>query len=201
MRKGEDILHPNEVGKIASRITIAESKPVTTIENGIRTTTYVNTGSAYDVIRYEDGREGITKTYKLKGDKTMNENYTYAAILDFDEEGFINIEFPMFEGAVTSVKQTGNPISAAQEILALAIKDYKDEHRELPDEGFVPEIGINQRVVFINLNIPYDTPEIKEVYTRKTVTLPLWLEQIAKANKINFSATLVKGLKEELNLS
>ena len=130
----------------------------------------------------------------------MDGNYTYSAIFDYSEEGYINIEFPMFDGLVTSVKRTGNPIRAAQEVLALGIKDYEDEHRDLPDENFIPEVNVNQKIVCINVWMPYHTQSIKEVYTKKTVTLPVWLEMIARKHNVNFSAILVKGLKEELHL-
>ena len=57
----------------------------------------------------------------------MKDNYTYAAIFDYSEEGYINIEFPEFENLFTSVDIDSDPIQAAQEILALELKDYSTQ--------------------------------------------------------------------------
>jgi post-segregation antitoxin (ccd killing protein) len=38
----------------------------------------------------------------------------------------------------------------------------------------------------------------KEVYVKKTLTIPMSLDIRARENNINFSATLVKGIKDEL---
>jgi len=56
-------------------------------------------------------------------------------------------------------------------------------------------------LAYINVWMPYHRTKIKEVYVKKTLTIPVWLDMLAKENNINFSATLVKGLKEELGLS
>lgn len=80
----------------------------------------------------------------------MKDNYTFPAIFDYEEEGFINIEFCDFPGAMTCVSEEEDAISEAQDLLAL--------------------------------------------------TIPAWLDVLAKANNINFSAVLVQGLKEALEL-
>ena len=130
----------------------------------------------------------------------MKENYTYAAIFDYSEEGYINIEFPMFEGAYTCVEIGTNPVVAAQEVLALCLHDFESAGKKVPDEQIKPEVGDKQEVVFINVWMPYHRTQVKEVYTKKTLTIPLWLDMLAKQNNINFSGVLVKALKEELML-
>jgi post-segregation antitoxin (ccd killing protein) len=49
--------------------------------------------------------------------------------------------------------------------------------------------------------MPYHKSRIKEVYVKKTLTIPSWLDILAKNNNINFSAILVKAIKKELNLN
>lgn len=41
----------------------------------------------------------------------------------------------------------------------------------------------------------------KEVYVKKNVTIPQWLDILAKERKINYSAALVKGIKMELGIN
>lgn len=130
----------------------------------------------------------------------MNQNYTYAAIFDYSEEGFINISFPQFEGVSTCVEDENSSVEMAQEILALTIQDFEESKKLLPPKGYIPEIGEKQKVVFINVWMPYYRSKAKEVFVKKTLTIPAWLDELAKNNNINFSAVLVQGLKEKLEL-
>lgn len=130
----------------------------------------------------------------------MSANYTYAAVFDYSEEGVISIEFPMFAGTTTCVEEGENPIEAAQDILSLAIEDYESTGKELPDQEMIPDIEENQRVVFINVWMPYFRSKTKVVYTKKTLTIPVWLDMLAKEKNVNYSAILVKGLKKELGI-
>lgn len=131
----------------------------------------------------------------------MKENYTYAAIFDYSDPGYINIEFPMFEGAFTCVEAGEDPIPAAQDVLTLILLDYEETGKEMPEEFMRPEVGEKQEVYFVNVWMPYHRSQVKEVYTKKTLTIPVWLDMLAKQNNINFSAVLVKALKQELKIN
>lgn len=48
--------------------------------------------------------------------------------------------------------------------------------------------------------MPYFRNASKEIYVKKNVTIPQWLDILAKENKINYSAALVKGIKAELGI-
>lgn len=130
----------------------------------------------------------------------MKDNYTYPAILDYSDKGFINIIFPSFPNLVTCVTQEHDVIRAAQDYLALTIKDYEDEGKTLPDENELFDLSEGQKLIYINLWMPYHRSKIKETYVKKTLTIPEWLDILAKNNNINFSSTLVAGLKRALNL-
>ena len=58
-----------------------------------------------------------------------------------------------------------------------------------------------QKLVYVNLWMPYHRSTIKETYVKKTLTIPAWLDILAKQQNVNFSAVLVAGLKEVLGLS
>ncbi len=131
----------------------------------------------------------------------MKDNYTYAAIFDYNDKGYINIEFPMFDGAFTCIEVGEDPIIAAQEVLTLAIHDIESIGEEMPDETIKPKINDNQEIYYINVWMPFHRSQVKEVYTKKTLTIPVWIDLLAKQNNINFSAVLVKALKKELNLN
>lgn len=132
----------------------------------------------------------------------MEENYTYPAVIDYNEKGFINIIFPDFNNACTCIERNENYIMAAQDALVLAILDIEESGGRLPKQMRTEEINIkeNQKIVYINIWMPYHRAKTKIVYTKKTLTIPTWLDELAKANNINFSFTLVEAIKEKLHL-
>ncbi|KIR01331.1 Phage-related protein [Lachnospiraceae bacterium TWA4] len=128
------------------------------------------------------------------------ENYVYPAIIKKLSSGEIEVDFIDFPGiyAYSSSDDINEIIKAAQEVLALTIVDYEaDPKKKLPNPtSDVPN------AIFIHIWMPYFKNIIKkkEVYVKKTLTIPEWLDILAKEKKINFSAILVKGLKEELGI-
>ena len=96
---------------------------------------------------------------------------------------------------MTCVDNEEDIITEAQELLAVTIIDYKDRNIELPKSTKNLKDSI-----YVQVWLPYYRTKVKEIYVKKTLTIPSWLDMLAKENKINFSATLVKGLKEELGL-
>ncbi len=131
----------------------------------------------------------------------MKDNYTYPAIFDYNEEGVINICFPDFPEAYTFAEDEGSAVTEAQDILAVTIRDYEETGTEIPEESSMPEIQENQRLVYINVWMPYHRSKIKEVYVKKTLTIPEWLNILAIKSNLNFSAILVEGLKSKLDIS
>ena len=130
------------------------------------------------------------------------ENYTYPAILDNNDEGFVNIIFPSFGNAVTCVPEGEDPIAAAQDWLALEIKSCEDEGMLPPDNnGVIPEIQHGQKLVYVNLWMPYHRSAIKETYVKKTLTIPAWIDMLAKQSNLNFSAILTAALQDKLGLT
>lgn len=132
----------------------------------------------------------------------MENNYTYAAILDYSEPDNINIIFPDFYGYVTGVEVGEDYITEAQNCLALAISEYESKRESLPKCSLADEIKLeeDQKLVYINVWMPFHRTKIKEVYVKKTLTIPNWLDILAKNNNINFSAVLVEALKEKLRI-
>ncbi len=131
----------------------------------------------------------------------MKDNYTYPAIIWNTQDGYTLIRFPDFGEAMTEAIEGEDFVAIAQDYLTIIIADYEDSDRELPKAGEADyELEEGQRLVYINVWMPYHRTRIKEVYVKKTLTIPVWLDMLAKENNINFSATLVKGLKEALKI-
>ena len=125
----------------------------------------------------------------------MENMYIYPAKLE-KEEGYFQLTFPDFpEMCLIEEESLKEAVSAAQESLALTIFDYEARKVKLPRPSQEEE-----NVIYIQIWLPYYRKLTKEVYVRKNVTIPEWLDTMAKEQKINYSAALVRGIKEELEI-
>lgn len=124
------------------------------------------------------------------------ESYIYPAIFREEEEE-IEISFVDFPGVMTCCdgSSEGGAIRAAQELLALTIRDMEDAGKELPKP--TPDL---HDAIYIHVWMPYFRSLVREIYVKKTITIPQWLDILAKKEKVNFSAALVKELKQELGI-
>ncbi len=125
----------------------------------------------------------------------MKENYIYPAKIKY-EDGKYQIYFIDFPNMIL-IEETNRDeaVRAAQESLALEILDYESRGEELPAAK-----DDETDVIFVHVWMPYFRNAAKEIYVKKNVTIPQWLDILAKENKINYSAALVKGIKLELGI-
>lgn len=131
----------------------------------------------------------------------LKDNYSYPMIFSYSSDG-IDIKAQDFEECFTFVEGEKDALENAMDILALTIIDYESENKKLPSPTCVSKIKLesNEKLVYVNVWIPYFKSRIKETYVKKTLTIPTWLDFLAKKSNINFSSTLVKALKRELNI-
>lgn len=127
--------------------------------------------------------------------KEMKENYIYPAKIKCNN-GIFEIRFIDFPDMILVEGETREyAVRAAQESLALEILDYENRGEELP----IPN-ETEKEVIYIHIWMPYYRNASKEIYVKKNVTIPQWLDILAKENKVNYSAALVKGIKMELGI-
>lgn len=130
-----------------------------------------------------------------------NGNYTYPAIITYLEDDDAEIFFPDFD-QITCVgtQDMDEIITASQDMLSLAISDYMDCGKELPAPSKITDCKENSITVLVNIWLPYHRAQEKIQYVKKTLTIPVWLDLLSKERNVNYSALLVKALKEELGL-
>ena len=131
----------------------------------------------------------------------MEENYVYPVILKKEGE-FIMVSFPDFPDEITDARSDDEAIKTAQEVLALCLRDIEDKGEKCPIPSKIEDIKLNdgEKLVYIHMWMPYFRHIEKIIYVKKTLTVPKWLDEMAKKKNINFSAVLVKGLKNELGI-
>ena len=131
----------------------------------------------------------------------MRENYVYPIKVK-EEDGVFLITFPDFPDQMTESADELGVIRSAQEVLALCILDNEEQGNENPKPSQESDVVLEEgeRVIFVHLWMPYFRNITKEIYVKKTLTIPQWLDLLAKEKNINFSAVLVNGLKQELGI-
>lgn len=125
--------------------------------------------------------------------EVKQENYTYPAKIMRTANGY-SLEFHDFDCFVEEYDME-SLIKAAQKELALAIIEKLDRGECIPEPS-----AVNEGVTYVNIWLPYYRNNVKEVYVRKSVTIPQWLDILAKERDLNFSSALVYGLKNSLGL-
>lgn len=133
----------------------------------------------------------------------MEENFTYPSIM-YQEKGEdkIYIRFPDFPGLCAFGNTRQEAVQQAQEALAMLLIALIDEKRPLPEPEQAGDMTVKEgeQLLYIQLWLPYFRSTMKEIYVKKSVTVPTWLDELAKSKNLNFSAALVRGLKEELGI-
>lgn len=125
----------------------------------------------------------------------MKELYVYPAKLNKSEENTIEISFIDFPEIIVDGEDYKTAIKNAQEALAVTLFRYNDAKKDIPDPS-----PIETDALLIQVWMPYYKNIAKEVYVRKSATIPEWLDILAKQNSVNYSAAFVKGLKLELGI-
>lgn len=128
--------------------------------------------------------------------------YVYPAIFEKENEGY-SISFPDIVGCYTSADNLKEGLDMAKDALCLKLYDMEENNEIIPIPSNIQKYN-NKENSFVTL-ISCDTFEYRKFYEnkaiKKTLTIPMWLNNIAEANKINFSETLQNAVMRELGLA
>lgn len=131
----------------------------------------------------------------------MRNSYMFQAIFTYDKDG-ISIEFPNLPGCLSCAGTTEEALFNAEEVLGLFLYGIEKDGEIIPEPTPFEDIQCakDQKAVLIEVWMPLVRHEIENTSVKKTLTIPPWLNEIAKANKVNFSQTLQAALKDYLNI-
>lgn len=132
----------------------------------------------------------------------MDRNYIefYAKCEWNKEDNCYYASVPGFDGVFTDGEDLKEIERNLIDIMTLAIIDFENENVDyikLLDENYKNKNDKNLRVIFF---LPYEKSKVKEVYKNKTLTIPTWLDDLAREKNLNFSSILQNALKKELNI-
>lgn len=131
----------------------------------------------------------------------MKDKYVYPAIFTYDDDG-IDIEFPDIQGCFSCADTDEEALYMAEDVLGLCLLVLEEDKEEIPEPSNLKDIEIedNQKTALISVWMPTVRKAINNKPIKKTLTIPQWLDVMAREKDINFSYILQEGLKKELNL-
>ena len=129
--------------------------------------------------------------------------YVFPAIFTPEENGY-TIIFPDVENCFTEGDSLTEAMDNAKDVLCMMLYDLERNGREIPAASGVMEMqqraGENEFVTLISC----DTIEYRKFRNnravKKTLSIPAWLNEMAEAADINFSALLQSALKQQLKI-
>ena len=128
--------------------------------------------------------------------------YAYPAIFHPEADGGYSVFFPDIEGCFTQGDTELEAVDMAEDALTLMLWDMEERKEPLPAPSKASSIPL-QGDEFIML-VKADTLAYRKHHdtqaVKKTLSIPRWLDTLAKEQNINFSNVLQNALLTELNL-
>ena len=125
--------------------------------------------------------------------------HIYPAIFDYADDG-INVSFPDLPGCLTCADTTKGACAMAQEALTGYLMASLDHGYTIapPTDADKITVGPNQKVIIFSVDLAAERLSDRNKAVKKTLTIPGWLDDLAKANHINYSSVLQEALKAKL---
>lgn len=132
----------------------------------------------------------------------MKDTYVYPAIFYDDPDG-ISIEFPDLPGCLPCAHTMEDAFKNAKEALQLHLYSMEEDGEEIPEPSHVSDIKPDSdsgSIVMIEAWMPPFREKMLNKSTTKTVTIPRWLDILARKEKVNYSHLLQDSLKTYLGV-
>jgi len=127
--------------------------------------------------------------------------YAYTAVFTPEDNGYC-VDFPDLQGCYTCGDDMPDAIEMAQDALCLALYSLEQDKKPIPKASKPHDIKINGNQ-FTSV-IAVDTDFYRRFYenksVKKTLTIPMWLNERAERENVNFSGVLQAALKELLHV-
>ena len=128
--------------------------------------------------------------------------HVYPAIFSKESDGKYSVVFPDIENCFTGGDDMADAIEMAEDVLCLTLYDMENDGRAIPSPSDCKVIETDDASV-ISL-VRCDTEFYRRYYenksVKKTLSIPMWLNERAERANVNFSGILQEALKEHLHI-
>lgn len=127
--------------------------------------------------------------------------YTFPAIFETNDNG-ISIYFPDLPGCLPCANNMEEAFANAKEALQLHLYGMEEDGESIPEPTVISQLHptANQCLTIIEAWMPPFREKMLNKSTNKTVTIPRWLDILAKKNNVNYSHLLQASLKQYLGV-
>lgn len=128
--------------------------------------------------------------------------YVYPAVFKKEEKGGYFINFPDFEACFTQGEDLQDGLDMAEDVLCLTLYDM-ERNGVTPPRSSEPQMLNPEKDEFVTL-VGCDTVAYERYFhnkaVKKTLSIPQWLDDVAKKEHVNFSGVLQEALMEKLGI-
>jgi len=129
--------------------------------------------------------------------------YAYTAVFSPEENGLLSVNFPDLQGCYTSGDNMPDAVYMAQDVLCLTLYDLEQDKKPIPKPS--KPLDVKTTGEQFTSVIAVDTETYRRFYEnksiKKTLTIPMWLNERAERAGLNFSQLLQTALKEHLQVT
>ncbi|MGR3742130.1 type II toxin-antitoxin system HicB family antitoxin [Companilactobacillus sp. DQM5] len=125
----------------------------------------------------------------------MKDVVMYPVILRKDDDGYIFVRIPDIDGGFTQGENEIDAIKMAEDVIG----NLLENETKYPEPSNIEDIELEdgEKLVYVTT----DMTIFRQMYSKKVrrnVTIPEYLNEIAKKQKINVSSVLTDALKEKI---
>ena len=132
----------------------------------------------------------------------MKDLYIFPAVFHSAEDG-ISVTFPDLPGCLPCAQTMEEAFANAKEALQLHVFGMEEDGEDIPIPSQVADISLKkgESLAMIEAWMPPFREKMSNKSTSKTVTIPRWLDVIAKREKVNYSHIFQEALKSYLGVA
>lgn len=131
----------------------------------------------------------------------LKDRYVFPAVFDYADDG-ITVTFPDLPGCITCGNTDEEVLIMAKDALMLRLYSDEADGSTIPAPTKLKDVTHepHQAVVLVDVwMIPF-RDKMMNKSVKKTLTIPKWLDDIAKESNVNYSAILQNALKKHLDI-
>ncbi|GHV12648.1 HicB family protein [Clostridia bacterium] len=129
-------------------------------------------------------------------------SYVYPALFTKEDDGKYSVMFPDIENCYTGGEDMPDALDMAEDVLCLMLYDMEKDGKAIPSPSDSKAIKVSDADV-VSL-VKCDTEFYRRFYenksVKKTLTIPMWLNERAERANVNFSGVLQEALKAHLHI-
>ena len=128
--------------------------------------------------------------------------YVYPAILTQEDDGII-VSFPDVEGARTDGATMEEALENADDVLNLMLLTMEEKHMNIKPPTPIVSLDVpkGSTVALVRADTLAYSKKVDTRAIRKSVSIPAWMDSLAREHNLNFSNVLQNAICRELNIA